>query len=325
MPSHEEVQVYPAIYKERQSFVIENDRVRVEIVPDIGGKIVSLVYKPSGKEWLLDSGSRPFVQPFYGSAFTDWDMSGWDECFPTINACTVRANEHVAVQLPDHGEVWSLPWNCETQDQSVVCSVSGIGLPYRLTRTISFLTTGHVRLAYKVDNLGGDQLPFLWTAHPQFSISEPTQIVLPDSMRNMLCVYGGRKLQIGEEYDVSSYLNIQPEPIADGKKFYYPGVVPAGWSGLYGRESGNYLRVSVDVHKVPYLGIWIDEGKYNDRVTCALEPGIGYYDSLEMALINGTSVVIESSKSHEWHLDLELGQGSLENAYSRVNDIETRK
>ncbi|SDN93476.1 Galactose mutarotase [Paenibacillus sp. yr247] len=312
MLSHEVVKVYPAIYKERKSIVIENDRLRVEIVPDIGGKIVSLYYKPSGKEWLLDSGSRPFVQPIYGSIFTDWDMSGWDECFPTINPCTVHAKENNPVQLPDHGEVWSLPWNCEMQDQSIVCSVRGIGLPYRLTRTISFLETGHVRLAYRADNLGQDQLPFLWTAHPQFSISEPTQILLPDSMRSMLCVYGGEKLQTGEQYDVSSYLNIQPELREDGKKFYYPSVVPAGWSGLYGQESGNYLIVSVPVEKVPYLGIWIDEGIYNDRVTCALEPGIGYYDSLEMAQSNGTSVVIASSKSHEWHLDLKLGQGSLE-------------
>jgi galactose mutarotase-like enzyme len=314
MPDNEELLVYPAIYKGDKSMVIENYRMRVEIVPDLGGKLVSLLNKTSGKEWLLDSGRRPFKKPVYGSNFTDWDMSGWDECFPTINACAIRTLANKEISLPDHGEVWSLPWSCEIQGPSIVCSVEGVRLPYRLTRSISFLPTGHIRLAYKADNLGEEPLPFLWTAHPQFSISEPTRILLPDSMQSVLCVYGGKHLLSGGNYDIAAFQTIQPVPTGDGKKFYYPGNVPIGWSGLYGQESGNYLIISVPVETVPYLGIWIDEGSFNDRVTCALEPGIGYYDSLERSENNGTSGIIGPSQSYSWHVDLELGQGSVETA-----------
>jgi len=96
----------------------------------------------------------------------------------------------------------------------------------------------------------------------------------------------------------------------DGKKFYYPGKVAIGRSGLHEQESGNYLMLTVPQDKVPYLGVWIDEGMYNDRVTCALEPGIGYFDSLSAAIVNGTAQIVDPHGSFEWSLTVALGNES---------------
>lgn len=294
-------------YKGFFSIQIESSSIRIEIVPELGGKLVSILYKPTGKEWLMDSGNRSLQPPKYGTTFTDWDMSGWDECFPTINAClSVIEGE---IHLPDHGELWSIPWEYVIEENAVVCSVQSPQLPYRFTRRISFPSVDRIQLDYCAYNTGDHPLPFLWVPHPQFTVTEATRILLPESMEEMLCVYNGHSLKTGESYAWDDVSLITPEITGDARKFYYDGQVPAGWSGLYGEESGTFLILSVPQDKVPYLGIWMDEGMFNDRVTCALEPSIGYYDSLEMAIGNGTAQVIPAESSFEWQLEIALGEG----------------
>lgn len=147
-------------------------------------------------------------------------------------------------------------------------------------------------------------------AHPQFAIVEQTRVLLPETIDRLLCVYGGQSLETMGTYDVPSLSLINPVVTGDGKKFYYPGKVAIGRSGLHEQASGNYLMLTVPQHKVPYLGVWIDEGMYNDRVTCALEPGIGYFDSLSAAIANGTAQIVDPHGSFEWSLTVALGNES---------------
>ena len=306
--------VHDHTYKGWRSVVAENERVRVEMVPELGGKLVSLLYKPTEKEWLLDSGSRPLQPPVYGSVFTDGDMSGWDECFPTIEAC--RAGVGGDILLPDHGEVWSMPWSCEITDNQVKCSVEGNALPYRLTRTLTLDEGGRVRLAYEADNIGHVPMSFLWAAHPQFRVNEPTRIVTPDDMTELECVFGGLHRTVGATYPLADIVSAEPALTGDGTKFYYPGTVSQGWSGLLGMNSDSYLLLVVDPREVPHWGVWIDRGMCNDRVAIALEPGIGYYDSLARAAGNGTAPVIQPGQSYRWEVVIVPGHGDWTGALS---------
>ncbi|OPH58180.1 hypothetical protein BC351_24915 [Paenibacillus ferrarius] len=307
MKNEQMVSIITGTYKGFASITMESEQISLTTVPDIGGKLVSIVYKPTGREWMLDSGRRALRQPEYGSIFSDWDMSGWDECFPTVNK---------EMNLPDHGELWALPWAYRIEENTIVCSVRSPRLPYQFTRRISFPSSDRIRMDYRADNLSDQPMPFLWVPHPQFAITEPTRILLPEYMEKMMCVYEGLTLKREESYTWNDVSLLSPVVTGDGRKFYYEGQVPAGWSGLYGEESGNYLIVTVPVDKVPYLGVWMDEGKFNDRVTCALEPSIGYYDSLDMAVGNGTARLIPANTSFEWYLELSIG---AEDWCNRIN------
>jgi galactose mutarotase-like enzyme len=255
---------------------------------------------------MIDSGSRPFTRPVYGSPFTSWDMSGWDECFPTINACI--GGEHKDIRLPDHGEVWSLPWDCKERDGKIVCSVAGERMPYRFNRELALVDDDTVRLSYAVQNTGSNSLSFLWAAHPQFRIDEPTDILIPESMRDMLCVFGGISRTTGSAFRSPKEWTVETKTTGDGVKFYYSKPVTEAWSGLLGRDTGNFLLLKTVAEQVPYWGVWIDGGMCNDRVTVALEPGIGYYDSLEMAEDNGTAARLRPGESCRWHIDIVLGR-----------------
>ncbi|WP_143191935.1 hypothetical protein [Paenibacillus sp. P46E] len=301
------VSITKGTYKNFTSIILESEQIRLETVPEIGGKLVSILYKPTGKEWMLDSGYRPMRQPEYGSSFSGWDMSGWDECFPTINSCPSGIDK--AISLPDHGELWSLSWDYRIGENSMISSVRSPQLPYQFSREVAFSSADRISLDYRADNRSDQPIPFLWVPHPQFAITEPTRILLPESMEEMLCVYEGHTLKNGKTYTWDDVSLISPEVTGDGRKFYYPGIVPEGRSGLYGETSGNFLILTVPEDKVPYLGVWVDEGMFNDRATCALEPSIGYYDSLEMAVANGTARMIPAQSSFSWHVELSLGAG----------------
>ncbi|WP_342565601.1 hypothetical protein NST84_10975 [Paenibacillus sp. FSL R7-0345] len=307
MTPNSPVNITASTYKGFNSLVLESRQIRLETVPEIGGKLVSILYKPTGKEWMLDSGFRTLRKPEYGSSFGDWDMSGWDECFPSINSCQWDAGEKGAV--PDHGEIWALSWDCRINADSIISSVRSPRFPYVFTRTISCLSADIIRFDYHVDNLSNGTMPFLWVPHPQFAVIEPTRVVIPETMKELLCVYGGHGLRTGELYHWDQLSLVAPAVTGDGRKLYYPGNIPQGCSGLYGEYSGDFLCLTVPPDKVPYLGIWVDKGMFNDRVTCALEPGIGYYDSLDVAVRNRTARLIPPRASFSWYMELTLGNG----------------
>ena len=166
------------------AWALDNDAMRTIVVPELGAKIVSLFDKRNQLEWLVGPGSKPLKQVPYGATFTDQDMSGWDEMFPTINACAYPGpGDRHGTLLPDHGEVWSLPWTIdEVSDGRLTLSVEGHALPYRLTRTVDYREADTLRLHYEVINLGSDSMPYQWAAHPQFVCDQeavsrlPTQI-----------------------------------------------------------------------------------------------------------------------------------------------------
>lgn len=303
-------------YRGFASVVLETDTVRAELLPWLGAKIVSLTYKPTGKEWLADAGSRELRRPAYGSSFGEADMSGWDECFPTIDACV--ADYGGEISLPDHGEVWPLPWDCRIEGAAVTCSVAGVAMPYRLTRALSFAAGDTMRMEYGVRNLGAEALPFLWVPHPQFAVKEPTRIVLPPSVQELLCVFGGRSDREGERRPLAELSLVGPESTGDGRKYYVPGRMAEGWCGLACERSGDWLRMDVDPARVPYFGVWIDEGMGGGRNAIALEPSIGYYDALGRAAANGSAGVVPPGGTVEWTLEVRLGSGDAHAAFGLI-------
>jgi len=309
-------------YKGIAAISLETELMKVIVVPEIGAKIVSLFYKPTQKEWLLDSGQRPLVVLAEGAAFGKSDMSGWDECFPTINPCQYPLEgANYGNHLPDHGEIWSIPWQAALEQESLTLKVAGKCLPYTFQRKMSFIAEDVMRLEYEAINLSDEALSVMWTAHPQFTVTSDTRICLPEAIKEMICVHGGNTLLADEavyNWPVAAvageetHLDTMDFTVEkDSKKLYYPTAVPEGWSGLSCSESEDYLLMKVDKEQVPYLGIWIDELDYNDRVTCALEPSTGFYDSLTKAIANDKYSVINARGRLFWQLDVSLGKGNL--------------
>jgi len=101
-----------------RTVVIENDAIRVVVLPDKGAEIHQITDRRSGTDllfaapWGLQSPGAPPL-PGSGDDKFMWNYAGgWQELIPSVNAECVYRGE----RIPFHGEVASLAWEHEILD-----------------------------------------------------------------------------------------------------------------------------------------------------------------------------------------------------------------
>ncbi len=86
------------------TYVLENEYLKVTLLPEYGGRILSMIYKPTGHEELYQN---PLGVPYgmgAGNFYYDWLMV-YGGIFPTFPE-------------PEHGKSWLLPWDFEIITES---------------------------------------------------------------------------------------------------------------------------------------------------------------------------------------------------------------
>jgi Domain of unknown function (DUF4432) len=156
-----------------RSVVLENDDIRVVVLPDKGAEIHQIIDLRSGTEILFAAPwglQEPGAPPLPGSAEDAfmWNYAGgWQELFPSVNEpCTYRGKE-----IPFHGEVASLPWQHEVLDGDgrearVRFWTRSRLTPFLLERVLS-LREGEATLAIEetVVNDSAEDAQFVWGHH----------------------------------------------------------------------------------------------------------------------------------------------------------------
>ena len=312
---------HEASWHGQKAWVLENDTIRAVVVPDVGAKIVSLVDKRTGLEWLVGVGKRPFSPIPYAAPFTEQDMSGWDEMFPTINACDYPApGKFTGVPLPDHGEVWAMPWTMEpSHPDALRMSVKGQALPYHLTRTLEFSNANTLLMHYQLENMSKEPLPFMWAAHPQFVCPNGADVILPAEVNEVCNVlppeWGWGELERPLSWPKATrssgkHIHINrtgPASNKQARKFFVPPEKRINWVGLIRHATNDWLRLDWDATQVPYFGVWMDEGFFSHESVVALEPITGFYDNLETAWEKQRITTIDAGKTKTWVLKVCLG------------------
>jgi hypothetical protein len=304
-----------------EAVALESESLRVVIVPEMGAKIVSLLDRRNGVEWLVGPGERTFRPAVYGASFEQQDMSGWDEMFPTISACPYPGpGDEAGVALPDHGEVWALPWTInDIADRNLELAVEGRALPYRLARRLALAEPTTLRFDYHLANLGKDLMPYIWAAHPQFACGLDAEVVLPPHV-NQVCnvlpeswgwgapgtVYTWPEVT-GAEGTAVHLGRIGPPSLQRARKFYLLPDQPAAWVTLVHRPAGEWLRMTWDSCQIPYFGLWVDEGALNAESVAAPEPSTGFYDSLALAWEQRHVARLAAGEDVQWTLTVQLG------------------
>ncbi len=288
-------------------WVLDNGQVRVGVIPGLGAKVDSLAHLPTGREWLLAPAGAPPERHEYGSAFTAAVLCGWDEMLPTIDPCRYPAEPYANVELPDHGEVWALPWQTvQFSDTSVTCAVKGRALPYRLRRSVS-LEGLTVTMRYRLEVDGDAELALLWSPHPQFTVRPGTTLRLPATVGQLTAVVPGphgdstSSLHVGESgLDCTRIV-----PAGQDMMLYLQPEARANWAELRDPD-GCWLRMSWDNEYLPYLAVWMDHGRYSPAVVCP-EPMTGFYDHLGRAYHDGKILIVTPGRPVRWSILVTLG------------------
>ena len=212
---------------------LENDAVCLVVIPEAGGKIVSLLDKRADYEWLIQPAqSNPFRLLPPGTVYNDEQVGGWDEMCPTILAGPYPApGPYLGRGLPDHGELWTMAWqDAGTGDGAIRLAAAGQVLPYTLERTLSLVGPAALRLEYILRNTGAAPLHYLWAAHPQFACEPGARIVLPPQTAEVINVMPA---SWGPEWGEPGTRNPWPEKPGAGRQDIVSDVTRKGGRKFY--------------------------------------------------------------------------------------------
>jgi hypothetical protein len=126
---------------------LETEWLRATVLPEVGCKIQSLVSKTTGRQ-ILWQNPRVKPQPYPVDSFDNYWSGGWDDGFPTCDACT-----HAGEVYPNLGELRSVTWTVDAFSAAgAQFSCFGPISPVRATKTVTLDSAAPVmRMGYRIE------------------------------------------------------------------------------------------------------------------------------------------------------------------------------
>jgi hypothetical protein len=295
-----------------QPVIIENDAIRMEVYPHIGGKVASLIDKADKFDLLFDYPVELPTAAVYDARYDESWYAGWDECFPGIASGKYPGHPYDGINIPDHGELWGLPTTAVPTRDGITTVWHGLRFGYRLTRKLH-LEDASVLADYTLINLAPFEFRFVWAMHPNLSMATPVRLDLkmPGNFR------------FSHDAEAVDHQRLFDWPMVS------PGVDAADFQSLPDRmgwklfsmepissplvvgypERGRSLKIefsSEDLTRA-YWGIWINTGGWAGNRYFSIEPVTGRFDQLDRAVADGSAGRIGAMGRREWSVRWTLG------------------
>ncbi|CAN5547135.1 hypothetical protein BH09CHL1_BH09CHL1_07720 [soil metagenome] len=278
-----------------EALLIENDLLRIEVLPELGGKIWSIAYKPRDRELLWHHPSIVPQRVELGSSFDDAFSGGWDELFPNDAPVTIDG-----IAYPDHGEIWTAncAWDVINSSESEVtialtCRGSATGALVEKQLTLR-AGEASLHVSYSARNDSEHALKFHWKLHPALRMGPNARIDIPAANvifdpefaeefgiqeGNWPIVRGND----GEKID----LRIAPRPESKATRFFYATELREGWCAMTDLDDGIGVRFDFDRAIFSAVTVFGTYGGWRNLHTTILEPCTGYPYQLDRAIESG--------------------------------------
>ena len=300
-------------YKGYPAVCMENGVLRAIFLPQQGAKLCSLVDLATGQEYIYQGKTEEYRPGAYAGGYLDGECAGVDECFPNIDECYYDTFPWKGTLLPDHGEVWALPWDVSQEADCLILCVNGVRLPYRIEKKIS-LQDRTVRLDYRLINLSGFEMDYIWAAHMMLQSQEGCTFQFPENLSKAYVTmsdsgtvgrYGDTFQYPGtDKYDFRVY---RGDSANDYQKIYFADKLTpdSGWAQIH-YPDGSVFQIRFPVQQVPYLGAIQAEGGELDLRCMFLEPCSGAFDRPDIAKMHGMNSVLGPRETRSWYLEIEI-------------------
>ena len=312
--------IYNSNHKDQNAITLESNLIKAQFIPKIGSKMCSFTYKPKNIELLIQRENKKYKLEPYGGNYLKGECSGFDEMFPSIDECYYESYPWKGTKIPDHGELWSIPWKHKIKENKLIMEVYGVKFPYKIKKSIYFTGEDILRIEYELTNLSSFNFDFMWADHPMFILEEGSEIVLPGGVKKVITTisFSGRLGRYGEEHTWPSFVTkvgekeklnvIRSKKVKNADKYFIKGKTPQGWCALKYPKSDITLALSFPVDKVPYLSILPNEGGWNNLYNIFIEPCNASFDRLDVAILRGEYSSIGPSSKFSWHLNLTISE-----------------
>jgi galactose mutarotase-like enzyme len=284
---------------------MQSRAMRVVVAPERGARVTSLVDRRTGREWLTQ-GEPPLIpsaEACYGLA----EAAGWDECFPTVAACTIADT-----YFRDHGDLWGRPWHVDAVGSTRLATVFRTDT-YVFRRELRLEQTT-LRALYRVENLTGAPKTVLWAMHPLFALQKGETIDL-DGVRALRPTYlsiAGQSTNLAPIPWPEGYSRLPFDiSLVQGPDACFAGKFFAIGEQMQGaRFGGPSESIEMRWNGLDHIGLWVTYGGWpspNDIVSVAVEPTTSSHDSLATAVEQGGEVRTLAARGiAEWQVSLSL-------------------
>jgi len=279
--------------------------------------MASLVCKRTGYEFLVQRPSSVYREQPFAGVYVDGECSGFDDMFPTIDACVCENAPWQGVEMADHGEVWSLPWDViSASGDSLNMSVHGVRFPYLLEKRITLTENDSLQLKYELTNLSPFDFEYLWAGHLMINLVEGTKVCVPDDCREMVSILSNSGLKFGDVHQWP-YLKdangetyradvVRPKSVKGFEKYYFTRPLKQGWCRLEYPNQRDMMHISFSTDTVPYLGILMNEDGWDGLYNIIIEPCSVCYDRPDVAKQYGQRSVIPGKSTICWDMEISI-------------------
>lgn len=320
------------------AYRLHNSKLSLIVVPQLGGKIISLC---SGEklhtEWLWKNDRVRYQSAEPDHSYTlQHDTGGIDECFPSVDTCELpqSAGDWCGLTLPDHGELYGRPWtehDCNmTGDGSAIlllkqqCQTLPVVFERRLTVPPN---RGAIQFEYSVRNRSERTVPFSWCMHPALAIAPGLKLRLPDK-HQLYCSYASdyAPLATGDQFrwplaPNGTDMSTIPDPDSDcgfsAKLLSHKDLFDCtsgnslAFAGLENPATDEALYFVLAPAEVPHIALWLNyRGWAGDGgapyFNLVLEPAIGNGDSLQELIERDAAPTIPPHSTREWGFEMRL-------------------
>ena len=250
--------------------LLENDSLKVEIVPGIGGRIVSLLHKPSGHEFLWRNKTLPLRRVSPGTAYDPEFYGGIDEQIP----CDVPEIIN-GISYPDHGELWTQCLHAEMIHSTLVLSgrLPLLNFQYERWMELDPEMPG-MRVRYRITNCGNEDREFLWKLHVALTAEHGDSITCPAATAQPLDLEWSH-CTTNESFAWPNYGDMDMSKVieADGTaELLSLTGLSNGVIGLQSMKSDLELNIYFDKTVFPCCWLFASYGKLDGHHTVVLEP-----------------------------------------------------
>jgi galactose mutarotase-like enzyme len=287
-----------------QTILVENDVLCVVACPALGGRILSLVDRRSGREWLVqgEPPAAPGAWAREDALFGGREAFGWDECLPTIAPCPDPLDP-AAPTLRDHGEQWGRPADVTANGNVLVTHWSSSRWGYTFRRRLR-LDRSRLVASYQLGNPSAVPMPFLWSIHPLLRLEPGARVWLKWVDTARVGGYSGFPQAPDPQRDAWGIGDISA---GTAMKVYARLRAPATAEAR--QPDRSTLRVEWDQAVAPVVGLWLDFGGWpaiEPIQQVAIEPTTSEDDDVASAIGAGRAPVLAPGETLRWSVRLTL-------------------
>ena len=273
---------------------VENDCIKFEIAPTVGGKILSIYNKCLQKEFLW-SNKNLLIELHKPGA--DYDLNFWggiDELIPNDFPESIDS-----IMYPDHGELWTTPLQYALFEDkiSVYGKLKLSELYYKKTVYLE-ANSPVIYFEYKIKNESRVKRHFLWKLHAALAI-EPGDKLITNAQKARVVDPGFSRFNRLNEFKWPIIENCDASIVPPNNKtmdFFYLYDISQGEMQLLSGKANHLFSYNYDKKVFPYQWYFASYGGFLNHYTAILEPSTSMPLSVNEAKLMGQCTVLEPNE-----------------------------